>query len=182
MERNPGITTSLNPQYDSTEGWVGMQEVCPYLTFYIGNKLELLKIGKRSTVAESALEMLRWGCRVVVVTLGAEGAQAFVKRSDSTFGIGPISSEFAWSSSNVDCLSHDHMIVYSESCATVTVVDTTGAGDAFAGAFLTQWVTSKDIRKSLRAGCTAGTAAVTVRGASVYSEAAVESAAKHYSI
>ena len=45
--------------------------------------------------------------------------------------------------------------------------DTTGAGDAFAGAFLVEWCLTKDLRNSLRAGCCAGSAAVTLVGTSL---------------
>lgn len=45
----------------------------------------------------------------------------------------------------------------------VTVIDTTGAGDAFAGALAVSW--GSDIRAALRFACAAGALATTVRGA-----------------
>eukprot|EP01042_Synura_sphagnicola_P001072 gene1072-1208_t len=57
--------------------------------------------------------------------------------------------------------------------ASVPVVDTTGAGDAFVGGFLVQWLLSHDLKQSLRAGSLAGTAAVTLLGGSSCSTEAI---------
>ena len=56
----------------------------------------------------------------------------------------------------------------------VTPVDTTGAGDAFTGAFAVEWVQGQD--RALQFAATAGSLATTVRGASVSSptRAAIE--------
>lgn len=48
---------------------------------------------------------------------------------------------------------------------TMTVVDTTGAGDAFCGAFAAELVGGDDAESALRAGVAAGSLAVTVAGA-----------------
>ena len=47
----------------------------------------------------------------------------------------------------------------------VTVVDSTGAGDAFIGAFGAHWVASRDPRRALAMGVAAGSLACTRRGA-----------------
>ena len=44
--------------------------------------------------------------------------------------------------------------------------DTTGAGDAFTGAFLVEWMTSHDISRALKAGCIAGSGSCTKIGGS----------------
>jgi sugar/nucleoside kinase (ribokinase family) len=36
------------------------------------------------------------------------------------------------------------------------VKDTTGAGDAFTGAFLAEWVSAQNLQHALKAGCVAG--------------------------
>ena len=51
----------------------------------------------------------------------------------------------------------------------VEVLDTTGAGDAFIGGFLVDWIEKKDYVSALAAGCFSGTAAVTVIGGSTCS-------------
>jgi sugar/nucleoside kinase (ribokinase family) len=45
------------------------------------------------------------------------------------------------------------------------VVDTVGAGDAFAAGFLSRWVSTRDAEASLRAGAEAAAGCVSVRGA-----------------
>ena len=47
-------------------------------------------------------------------------------------------------------------------------LDSTGAGDAFAGAFLVEFMNTKCIEMSLLAGCLAGACAVSVIGASTF--------------
>jgi sugar/nucleoside kinase (ribokinase family) len=44
--REHNLTTSLNPQYDATGGWDGIREICPYLTLFISNEVELSSIVK----------------------------------------------------------------------------------------------------------------------------------------
>ena len=47
----------------------------------------------------------------------------------------------------------------------IAVVDTTGAGDAFVGAFCSGWLRTLDLRASLQLGTAAGSLACTFRGA-----------------
>lgn len=61
--------------------------------------------------------------------------------------------------------------VHADSPA-VTPVDTTGAGDAFTGAFAVEWVQDQD--RALQFAATAGSLATTVRGASVSSPTRAE--------
>ncbi|MFE4501613.1 ribokinase [Rhodococcus sp. NPDC056743] len=68
----------------------------------------------------------------------------------------------------------DHDTTTHADSPTVTPVDTTGAGDAFTGAFAVEWV--QDQERALKFAATAGSLATTVRGASVSSptRAAIE--------
>ena len=63
----------------------------------------------------------------------------------------------------------------------MAVTDATGAGDAFTGGFLVEWIATADISSSLRAGCIAGGAAVTQIGGSACSSAALKQSEKNYS-
>ena len=85
-----GITTSINTQFDSTEKWLGIKELCPYLTVFLGNELESVAITTSNTTDYSidsftvtssltnntieltmaAATLLHWGCRFVVITQG----------------------------------------------------------------------------------------------------------------
>ena len=158
------MTTSLNPQYDATCKWEGIKELCPYLTFFIANEEELTAVAKGeegSSLVTKATVLLNWGCNMVIVTLGSKGAILFHKQA--------VSSECDRSplingnidDTNISCIMQDAVIV--------DVVDTTGAGDAFAGGFIIDWIVNSDMSSALHAGCLAGSAAVLHVGGSRYS-------------
>lgn len=86
--------------------------------------------------AERIASRLLDACRSVVITLGGDGA-VFADAS----GVRRLPSE------------------------RVTVVDTTGAGDAFAGALAADLASGSDLRSAVSAGIAAGGAAVQHRGA-----------------
>eukprot|EP00122_Pirum_gemmata_P018027 Pgem_evm1s16881 len=44
------------------------------------------------------------------------------------------------------------------------ITDSTGAGDAFTGVFLVEWMISNDFTVALEKGCLAGSLAITVEG------------------
>ena len=85
---------------------------------------------------EALLTLLQQHCRSVVITLGGDGAAY-----SSPAGSGRRSSE------------------------KVTVVDTTGAGDAFVGAAVAALLVDDDLGRACQAGAAAGAAAVQHRGA-----------------
>lgn len=173
------VTTSLNPQCDASGKYELIDAICPHLTFFIANEAELQlvsKLGDRSTLEEQAQVLLNWGCKAVVVTLGKRGAAAYFgdrsefsdsatesteMRADSSSRCGVKGTPPATPPTSGVCRS------ISQSAPVVQrVVDTTGAGDAFAGAFLVEWCLTRNLRAGLRAGCTAGSAAVTLVGGS----------------
>jgi ribokinase len=83
--------------------------------------------------------------KAVVVTLGAEGAMLF----------------------------EHHRPPHHQATFAVEVVDTTGAGDAFTGAFAARWARTGDARAALTWGLAAGARACASRGAAVsYADAA----------
>jgi ribokinase len=77
--------------------------------------------------------------RAVVVTLGARGAMLF----------------------------QHHRAPHTAAPPPVAVVDTTGAGDAFTGAFAARWVADADAAAALAWGVAAGALACTAKGAAV---------------
>ncbi len=84
------------------------------------NAAALAKFTGQEEIAAGARQVLALGPEVVVVTMGARGAAAFTADEDA------FSPSFP-----------------------VEVVDTTGAGDCFHGAFLTAWLSAWDLNKSL---------------------------------
>jgi len=171
---------SLVTQFDVQQKWDGgIDKLAPQLQFLIMNELEANKIVQRargeknndkssSESVPAEYSLADWMSffsalspdTVFVVTKGAEGAIAF--RGEQVIGeIGP--------------------------AVAVEAVDPTGAGDAFAAGFLfgvweadhqktandndiraqLPWPDAEAVKHGLVWGCAVGTAAVTVRGASV---------------
>ena len=143
-----GISTSLNPQYDATGAWDNIEELSPYLNFLILNEAEVRGIGRSDDISVAVEKLLRWGISNVVVTMGKNGASCY-----------------SYLNGVVNECHHS-----APDLAAEVVRDTTGCGDAFAGAFLVEWISSKDECKAIRAGCVSGAAAATVVGGSTRPE------------
>jgi sugar/nucleoside kinase (ribokinase family) len=86
-----GILTSLNPQYDATGQWGGIQNLCPFLDIIVCNEDEL-KYMTTGSIESTDIEVIHyvdmlfnWGCRnSVVVTMGGKGAAVFYKDKQSS--------------------------------------------------------------------------------------------------
>jgi len=165
--QNRGISTSLNPQYDASGKWLGLQELCPYLDIITCNEDELKHITANkqqelnTNTEENIIDLVRilcdWGCKIVVVTMGSKGATAYKKD--------PLNGT---------------VTATSQAAPQVDVTDTTGAGDAFAGAFLVDWLCFEgDLSQALLAGVLAGSAAVMSIGGSVCNRDHLEWVSNH---
>jgi adenosine kinase len=96
---------------------------------------------------EAAKQLLAWGCKIIVATKGPQGAYAYTYADADTH--------------------HDTLLEYHASAIAVeSVVDTTGAGDAFVAGFLVEWVIHHDLQKALEVGCYCGASAIQVFGGS----------------
>lgn len=155
-----GLPTSLNPQYDSLGLWDGIHSVAPVLDILVANEEEIMQIANSHekslekqqpqtlSLSRAVARVLSWGCGCVVATLGARGATAFFRTNE------PLPSSSQCSSpggGGYRRRGQEH-----RSTRTVTqqgglvmvelevvgrrldraIVDTTGAGDAFTGAFI----------------------------------------------
>lgn len=85
---------------------------------------------------EAMRALLALGPQLVVVTLGSAGAMAVSAREQAAQAAFP-----------------------------AKVVDTTGAGDSFNAAFLSEWLQGRTLRESLRFGCAAASCTIAVAGA-----------------
>jgi len=72
-----GKTTSLTPQYDASGQWNGLLELCPFLTFFIGNQSEAKLATHTNDVRCAAECMLTAGCKYVIITRGELGVEAY---------------------------------------------------------------------------------------------------------
>ena len=106
--REAGFETSVDTQWDTLGRWMEDLAPClPYTDLLFMNQDEARMLAGTSEPARAAAVMQEHGARTVALKLGARGCAVF----------GPEGA--------IECPAFD-----------VPVVDTTGAGDCFAGAFL----------------------------------------------
>lgn len=84
--RLKGITTSLTPQYDSTEQWKYVLPICKHLNLLILSEEEALQITCMDRADDAAHSLLGAGCGVVVITFAGEGSASYcyTKSTDPT--------------------------------------------------------------------------------------------------
>ncbi|MDR3510937.1 MAG: ribokinase [Caulobacteraceae bacterium] len=105
--------------------------------FLVVNEIEGKALSGHETAAAIGETLLGRVGKGVIVTLGAEGAMLF----------------------------EHHRPPHRQSSSKVEVVDTTGAGDAFTGAFAARWIATGDAPAALAWGVAAGALACTAQGA-----------------
>jgi len=188
--RSMGITTSLNPQFDASCVWGGIESVCRKggLRFLIANEEEVQHIAKshvqaaaaggadeeEECIKAAARVILQWGCDTIIVTRGGKGAMAIQLRKQeesekavAVSATGEEEEEVAAAAAAVEARRDDKdLYIISQASVVVEVVDTCGAGDAFTASFLGSLVLDHDLTKALRSGCIGGAAACGVVGGS----------------
>ncbi|MCE1235934.1 MAG: ribokinase [Hyphomicrobiales bacterium] len=132
-----GVETILNPAPAAALDL----DVVGKVTFLTPNRTELalltgLPVGDADEAAVAARTLVERGVRTVIVTLGSEGA--LVVDGDGVTRVPPVA---------------------------VTPVDTTGAGDAFIGAFAHFYAASRDVAAALADAALFAADSVTKRGA-----------------
>mmetsp|Transcript_12589 Transcript_12589/g.19017 ORF Transcript_12589/g.19017 Transcript_12589/m.19017 type:complete len:331 (+) Transcript_12589:172-1164(+) len=154
--RSRGVGTSVNPQFDASGQWDGVYDLCPWLDLIFCNEHEAHAMAGCTSSRQAASEFLRRGCRYVVITSSGNGATVY-----------SISPTLEGVTTNMDDVESNIMECHQKAFPIEEVVDTTGAGDAFIGTFLVEWVQSRgNIQRSLRAGCIGGALAVQMTGGS----------------
>jgi sugar/nucleoside kinase (ribokinase family) len=127
MAKNQGVTTSLDPQWDETERWEGLEEWLPLLSYVLINEDEALSITGADCV-ENAWKMLSGKTSCPIIKAGKKG-----------------------------CLVGEENGMAWIPAFPVEVVDTVGAGDAFAAGFLFgKKVKGKTIPEAARFGNAVG--------------------------
>ncbi|HQO35114.1 MAG TPA: PfkB family carbohydrate kinase, partial [bacterium] len=99
-------------------------------------RLTGIKVQDLQSATQAAENLLRQGCKQVIVTLGSQGA-----------------------------LVHDGTAVTHVPAKKIEVVDATAAGDTFIGAFSVALAEGKSLVKAARFGCAAATLSVSKLGA-----------------
>ena len=116
-----GATTSVDPNWDPTDGWDGgLVELLPQVDVFLPNEMEALRLAHISDMNE-AVSRLRARAPFVVIKRGERGA------------LGARAGE-----------------VVEVPAIPTTVVDTTGAGDSFDAGFLSAFLENEPLETSLR--------------------------------
>jgi sugar/nucleoside kinase (ribokinase family) len=135
-----GITTSLdvvfNVRMDDPKLREALWKALPHLDFFMANAYEAFRLTGEKDQTKAASALVDRGAQNVIIKLGAEGCYAL---GSSFSGIIPGIS--------------------------VDVVDTTGAGDAFAAGFIAAFLQDGDLRKACSMGNQAGAKICTRLGA-----------------
>lgn len=132
--RAAGLTTSLDPGFDPSEGWgPDLAETLSHVDVFFPNEVELRAL-TRIEDPEDAVRQLQRSPTRVVAKLGARGALA---------------------------VGDDGRAVHVPAPA-VRVSDTTGAGDSFDAGFLHAWLGGASLADCLRLGAACG--ALSTRG------------------
>eukprot|EP01083_Nonionella_stella_P000784 2256_1 len=148
--RDRGITSSLDTQFDAEGKWTGrndnLRKILPLIDVFMPNYVEACAITNTKIKEDAMLELRKRSPNaLIVIRCGAEGViYTRAKQTD----------------------------IQSVPAFFISVLDTTGAGDAFNAAFLEAYVraggrncSDADIRTALRRGCAGGALCVTRHGA-----------------
>ncbi|MBM3813730.1 MAG: carbohydrate kinase family protein [Acidimicrobiia bacterium] len=135
--RRAGLTTSLDTGWDARGEWMSIVEPClPHLDLLMVNLDEARHLTGLGTAEEAAAKLRDLGAGRVVVKLGGDGCAVFAPEFS-----GPVPA------------------------FDVPVVDTTGAGDCFAGGFLTAWLAGASLEEAAVFANAAGARSVQSLGA-----------------
>ena len=129
-----GLTTSLDPNYDPSEAWLGFDELLSVTNVFLPNEREARSLAGEANV-DLAADRLGGEVETLGMKLGAEGA----------LGV------------------RDGQKVKADSIP-VNVVDTVGAGDSFDAGFLYGYLSGWPLEKSLRLACTCGALSTQCKG------------------
>jgi sugar/nucleoside kinase (ribokinase family) len=127
--RKWGLTVSLDTNYDPREQWDGgLHEALQHTDVFLPNETELLTIAGADSLDQAAAKMRH--VPTIAVKLGAKGACAWHTADDN------------------------HKVCVGT--GSVTVVDTTGAGDSFDAGFVYGHLAGWDLTRTLRFASTCG--------------------------
>lgn len=132
------LAVSLDPSFlFSKQTGSEMDELLAQLDFIFPNLDEAFFLTGEHDPTNAARTLRERGVKTVIVTLGSEGCLISSHGMEQSVKMNPIEK----------------------------VVDTTGAGDAFCGGFLTGWLMGLDLGQACKLGCAAAAHIVTRMGA-----------------
>lgn len=133
-----GLAVSLDPSYFfAKQSGSEMDELLAALDFIFPNLDEALILSGENDPVKAARVLRARGVNTVLVTLGSDGCLLSTNETEQFVKIKPVNK----------------------------VVDTTGAGDAFCGGFLTGWLKGLPLIQACKLGCASAAHIVTQMGA-----------------
>jgi sugar/nucleoside kinase (ribokinase family) len=133
-----GLTTSLDPQWDSYEQWdCDWNNLLPLVDVFLPNVEELKNITQQSSI-ESAVNSIKHNTNIIAVKNSVDGAIAFYK-NETVEQPAFINHEFA---------------------------DAIGAGDSFDAGFIRQFISDKTLKECAELGAICGAINTTAHGGS----------------
>ena len=136
--RQQGVTASLDPNWDPSEEWNGVEELLGQVDVFMPNDAEVRAIARESDVLSAARRLSKLGT-MVVVKRGSDGPLAV--QGDQVFEL--------------------HRSVLRPVSG---IVDTVGAGDNFDAGFLSAWLSGASISECLHRGHQCAVASLGVLG------------------
>ena len=132
-----GVITSLDTAWDPSGRWLELIEpALPHIDFFVPSLEEAKEITRCEEPSAVAHRLLQYGVKTVVLKMGGDGCYVTTSREEFLVPAYP-----------------------------VPVVDTTGAGDAFAAGFLAGVVKGWRLREAAALACAVGACCVTAVGA-----------------
>ncbi len=129
-----GLTTSLDPNYDPSERWAGVEGLLAYTSVFLPNEVEARSITHASSL-EGAADSLRSKAQITAIKMGGSGAIAI-----------------------------EGMRTVKADAVAVEVADTVGAGDSFDAGFIYGFLHKWSLEASLRLACVCGSLSTRTAG------------------
>jgi ribokinase len=137
------ITVDPGERYMIPERKKQLKELLPLIDVILPSEQELLSLfGKKASLVDACRELTAWGAKLVIIKLGDRGTAVYEQNSDM-----------------IRSLPAYHMLGERR------VVDVTGAGDAFCGAFLVGLYSTGDVGEAIRLGSVSASIVVEGYGA-----------------
>jgi len=121
-----GLTTSVDPNYDPSEKWIGFDELLSVTNVFMPNQKEALSLSGEANL-DFAAGRLGSKVQALAIKLGEDGA-----------------------------LGIQHGEKVRVASIPVNVIDTVGAGDSFDAGFIFGYLNRWNLEKSLRLACVCG--------------------------
>lgn len=134
--RQLGLSTSLDPQWDTYEKWeADWENLLPLVDIFLPNSEELKNIARKATIKEAA-ETIKDFAHVIAVKNGVEGASVFFN----------------------DEVTEQRAFVHD------AFADAIGAGDSFDAGFISRFLQDKPLKECAEVGALCGAINTTAYG------------------